>query len=332
MLFASRSPNFAVVIAAATCRYLRFKHCKKLFVGTKSFLQFIVAYLSVRAGEGTITSVPDVMSNQKGNTTTMVSTTDVAQLFVLGDLADARGKLGPAHSKATQPQMSAATAVVTDANSYSSHLGECVICVEDRLHRDNPRLAGGALSLALMHNFVFTGAHLSDNLRELKAQDMRLALHEDCGALKLVAGLVIDELSSTNARGYALLGAMGVDVPAEIRRRIADWAHTFPRDYVDIDEALKIVHEVDPVSGEHNAVFAAVSREDGASFTGGPRLKRETNGLLAFAFDPWVARREAQRIAINRDDAIAAEMLALVFAAQVFLTLGGPDLRIAIHG
>ena len=261
----------------------------------------------------------------------MASTT-VAQLYTLGDLADARGKLGPAHSKATQAQMAVATSVVSDATSYSSQLDGCVACVEDRLHRNSPRLAGGALSLALMHHLIFGGAHLSDSLRELKAQGFRLALHEDCGALKLVAGLVIDELSDTNARGYALLGAMGVDVPATIRRRIADWARAFPRDYVDMDEALKIVHEVDPVPGEHNAVFAAVSREDGVSFVGGPRIKRETNGLLAFAFDPWVARREAQRIGVSRDDQTAAEMLALLFTAQVFLTLGGPDLRVALHG
>lgn len=262
----------------------------------------------------------------------MASTTGVAQLLVLGELADARGKLGPAHSKATQPQMATATAVVTDATSYSSQLDSCVACVEDRLHRNSPRLAGGALSLALMYNLIFGGAHLSGNLRELKAQGFRLALHEDCGALKLVSGLVIEELSDVNARGYTLLGAMGVDVPMKIRSRIAAWAATFPRDYVDMDEALKIVHEVDPVPGQHNAVFAAISRENGVSFTGGPRLKRETNGLLAFAFDSWVARREAQRIGVSRDDQVAAEMLALVFTAQVFLTLGGPDLRVALHG
>jgi hypothetical protein len=266
-----------------------------------------------------------------------MTSTAVAQLLVLGKLADARGKLGPAHSKATQAQMATATSIVTDASSYSSRLGEGVICVEDRLHRDNPRLAGGALSLALMHHFVFGGAHLSDNLRELKAQGFRLALHEDCGALKLVANLVISELSSTSARGYTLLGAMGVDVPAKTRQRIAEWAAAFPSDYVDIDmtsraSVLKAVHEFDPVPGEHNAVFAAISRKDGVSFTGGPRLKRETNGLLAFAFDPWVARRSAQRIGVNRDDQLAAEMLALVFTAQVFLTLGGPDLRVALHG
>lgn len=261
-----------------------------------------------------------------------MASTGVAQLLVLGELADARGKLGPAHSRATQAQMAVATGVVSDTTSYSSQLGGCVICVEDRLHLNFPRLAGGALSLALMHNLIFGGRHLSRNLRELKAQGFSLALHEDCGALKLVADLVIGELSKTDARGYTLLSAMGVEVPASIRQRIAKYATTFPRDWVDLPEALKLVDRMDPVPGQHNAVFAAISREDGVSFTGGPRLKRETNGLLAFAFDPWVARREARRIAVSRDDAITAEMLALVFTAQVFLTLGGPDLRVALHG
>src|SRR5690242_3138994 len=99
------------------------------------------------------------MSSQKGNTTIMASST-VAQLYTLGDLADARGKLGPAHSKATQAQMAVATNIVSDGSSYSSQLDGCVACVEDRLHRNSARLAGGALSLALMRNLVFGGAHL----------------------------------------------------------------------------------------------------------------------------------------------------------------------------
>lgn len=261
-----------------------------------------------------------------------MASTAVAQIYTLGKLADARGKLGPAHSKASQPQMATAISIGTDASSYSSQLGGCVICVEDRLHRNDPRLAGGALSLALMRNLIFGGTRLSGDLRELKAQGFRLALHEDCGALKLVSGLVIDELSKPDARGYRLLSAMGVDVPIAVRRRIAAWAGAFPRNYVDLEEALKVVDEIDKVPGEHNAVLAAVSRKDGVSFVGGPRLKRKTNGLLAFGFDPWVARRSAQRIGVSLDDQVAAEMLALVFTAQVFLTLGGPDLRVALHG
>lgn len=260
-----------------------------------------------------------------------MASTAVAQLFVLGELADARGKLGPAHSHATQVQMTTAQKIVTDPRSYGE-VGGCVVCVEDRLHRLDPRLAGGALSLALMHNFVFGGGHLSTDLRELKVQGFRLALHEDCGALKLVvARIVMSQLSSTEASGYTLLGSLGVNVPLTVRRRIAEWARKFPADYVDLEATMKVVHEIDQVPGEHNAVFAAISLEDGVSFTGGPRLKRDTSGLLAFAFDPWVARRSAQRIAVAREDAVAAEALALLFTAQVLLTLGGPDLRLALH-
>lgn len=259
----------------------------------------------------------------------MASTAET-QLAVLGELANARGKLGPNHSHATSAQMATATAIVTDRTSYG-RVGTTVVCVEDRLHRLDPRLAGGALSLALMRNFLYGGRRLSADMRELRALDFRLALHQDCGALKLVSGVVVSELGSTAAEGYVLLRAMGVNVPLAVRRRIAAWARTFPADYVDLDAARKLAHEVDSIQGEHNAVFAAVNLQEGVSFTAGPRLKRETGGLLAFAFDPWVARRVAARIAVNRDDAAAAETLALVFTAQVFLTLGGKDLRIALH-
>ena len=261
-----------------------------------------------------------------------MASTSVAQLFVLGDLAAAKGNLGAAHSKATTSQMTTATGIMTDPSSYG-RVGSTVICVEDRLHRLDPRLAGGALSLALMHNLAHGGRLLSENLRELKAQGFHLALHGECGALGLVAkGFVASELSDVNAEGYKLLAVMGYDVPMKVRERIAIWARTLPADYVDLEAAQKVVDEIDQITGQHNAVYAAVSKQEGVSFTGGPRLKRETNGLLAFAFDPWIAKPNARRIAVSRDDQIAAEALALVFTAQVFLTLGGPDLRVALHG
>ncbi len=273
--------------------------------------------------------VPDVKSSQKG--TTRMASTSVAQLYTLGDLATAQGTLGAAHSKATKSQMTVAAEIVTNPRSYGT-VGTTVICVEDRLHRPDPRLAGGAVSLGLMHNFLYGGPLLSVNLRELKAQRIRLALHRDCGALKLVAnGFVQRELSNVNAEGYKLLAAMGVDVPMNVRTRIAAWARNMPAEYVDLDTVMKTVNEIDEIEGAHNAVFAAVSMKDGVSFTGGPRLKRETNGLLSFAFDPWVARRVARQIGVARDDQAAAEVLALVFTAQVFLALGGSDLRVALH-
>ena len=260
-----------------------------------------------------------------------MASTAVAQLFALGQLAAARGKLGPAHSRATQQEMAITTSIMTDPHSYG-RVGTTVICVEDRLHRPDPRLAGGALALALMHNFLFEGRHLSANLQELKTQGFRLALHEDCGALNLVASLaVIGELANTDAEGYKLLSAIGVEVPLQVRQRISRWAQKFPADYVDRERSRSVVHEIDKVEGEHNAVAAAVSLEVGASFTAGPRLKQQTNGLLAFAFDPWVAHKSAQRIGVSRPDIAAAEALALVFTAQVFLTLGGPDLQVALH-
>jgi hypothetical protein len=260
-----------------------------------------------------------------------MASTSVAQLFVLGDLAAAHGKLGAAHSKATSSQMTVATDIVTNPSSYG-RVGTTVVCVEDRLHRPDPRLAGGGLSLGLMYNFLYGGALLSANFRELKALSIRLALHRDCGALNLVAnGFIQRELSNVNAEGYTLLAAMGVDVPANVRRRIVVWAKNLPAGYVDMDTVMQTVDEIDDIQGEHNAIFAAISEEDGVSFIGGPRLETATNGLLSFAFDPWAAHRAAQRIGVARDDQAAAEALALVFTAQVFLTLGGPDLKVALH-
>lgn len=266
----------------------------------------------------------------------MVRTT-AARLYVLGNLAKARGKLGPAHSHATPAQITTTEQIATDVRSYGS-VGSCVVCVEDRLHRPDPRLAGGALSLALMHNFLFGGRYLSVNFRELKALGFRLALHDDCGAFNLAEGkakgneaFVQRELGHVDAEGYKLLAALGVEVPMTVRRRIAQWARQLPGDYVDRKRAVEVVHEIDKITGEHNAVLAAISLKEGVSFTGGPRLKRETRGLLAFAFDPWVARKSAQKMGISREDVVAAEALALVFSAQVFLTLGGRDLRVAVH-
>jgi hypothetical protein len=227
--------------------------------------------------------------------------------------------------------MAIATSIVTDPGNYSP-VGTTVICVEDRLHRPDPRLAGGAVSLALMHNLLYGGALMSGNLRELKALLFRLALHRKCGALGLVQdGFIQRELSDVNAEGYKLLAATGINVPMAVRRRIAKWATALPANFVDMDAVMSAVDEIDDIEGEHNAVFAAVSLEGGASFIGGPRLKKETNGLLSFGFDPWVAKTSARRIGVAREDQAAAEALALVFTAQVFLALGGPDLKVALH-
>jgi len=260
-----------------------------------------------------------------------MTSTRIAQVHTLGNLAPAKGKLGPAHSRATSAQMQTGTRIVTSPANYTRQLGMSVVCVEDRLHRLDPRLAGGGVALGLMNNLIYGGSRLSRDFGELKAQGIRVVIHDDCGAFKLAPTVIKSKLSDVNADGYQLLASMGVDVPMGIRKRIATWAVGLPKDYVDTETARAVADEIDQVQGEHNAVFAAVSLEDGVSFAGGPLLKRETKGLLSFVFDPWVARRMAQRITVSRDDATAAEILALVFTAQVFLTLGGPDLKVAVH-
>lgn len=278
------------------------------------------------------TSVPDVTLGDLERHKISMATTASTTFYQLGDLAEAQGALGPLHSHATEQQMRTGVEVVTDPGSYTSELGDEVCCVEDRLHLALPRLAGGGLSLALMRNFLFGGARLSRDIELLRALGFRVILHDDCGALKLVVPVVKEKLSRVDAESYRALEALGIKVPMNIRQRIATWALSLPVDYVDADKARTLVDRVDSVEGSHNAVFAVVGTLDGESFIGGPRLSRETDGLLAFVFSPWVARRSATRMTESEADAAAAEVLALVFTAQVLLTLGGRDLRVAVRG
>jgi len=232
--------------------------------------------------------------------------------------------------------MDTAIAIAVDPSSYSQKLEGCVICVEDRLYpngqrKQAPRLAGGALALGLMRNLIFGGALLSQDLQELRSLGLYVALHDDCGALRLAPELIPAELSHINAGGYRLLEALGLRIPMLVRQRIAEWARRVPKDYVDTAAAMQVVNEVEPTVGTHNAVLAAVSLVSGESFVAGPRLFTDTGGLTGFAFDPWVAERDGHRIAVSQDDAAAAAALAQVFTAQVLLTLGGQDLQVVLH-
>jgi hypothetical protein len=208
--------------------------------------------------------------------------------------------------------------------------------MEDRLGPDGsrmhaPRLAGGALSLALMHNFLYGGATLSGNLRELRRLGHYLVFHEDCGALALGAMLVRGRLVNPAASGYGVLGGLGIGAPPVLRRRIVEWARNLSVDYFDVPRAIRVVSEVEQIAGQHNAVEAVVSHRDGYSFVAGPQLATRTNGLLAFAFDPWVARRKAREIGVSAIDQAAAALLSQVFTAEALLQLGGSDLRVTVH-
>lgn len=287
-----------------------------------------------------------------------MASTRTAQVITLGDIAYARGRLGPAHSHATSDQIRLVTELVTASSSYRARLESCVICVEDRLdvngyRKHAARLAGGALSLALMYNFYLfligakvEGRRLSDDLRALHELGLYLVLHDDCGALKLVANVIkgfvpqdgkgeFKGLADMHAEGYKLLAAIGRNVTPKVREDIAAWAKRFPKNYVDVSprQALEmgIIDEVEHIVDEHNAVIAAVSLADGESFTAGPELDERAGGLKAFAFDVWAALRAAHRITVSREHAGATDALALVFTAQVFLVLGGPDLLVSVH-
>jgi hypothetical protein len=254
----------------------------------------------------------------------------------LGSIVTPRGVLGEAHSRATSDQMGVVAEVIGAPSSFSTELQNCVICVEDRFGPDGtrmhaPRLAGGALALGLMWHFLYGGDHLSDCLGELKKLGFYLVLHEDCGALKLAPTLVPERLSDPEADGYKVLQKLGLVTDTDARTLISAWAKHLPEGFFDIDECRKVVDEVEDIVGEHNAVAAVVSLKTGESFVGGPTLSERTNGLLAFAFDPWAARVNGQRMGVALAKTQAAIRLGQVFTAEVLLQLAGPDLSIVVH-
>lgn len=216
------------------------------------------------------------------------------------------------------------------SSSYTPYTNGHVICVDDRLS-GAAGLAGGALSLAFMHNYLFGGRSLSYALGCLRSLGTHLSFHEQCGALELaINGLVQQHLTNVNADGYKVLKALGYNVPAAIRRSIAAWARALPANFVDLNESMSAVREILGVSGPHLAGFVGVSLVKGHGFTAHHELKRET-GMLAFRFDPTVAFREAGCIIAGRAKANEAAYLALVFTAEVLLELTGPELVVGVY-
>jgi hypothetical protein len=267
----------------------------------------------------------------------MTTSSEGPVFLALGQLAQARGQLGPTNFGASQQQMDAVrTEVSADAN-YSDRLLNEVICIDDRLDANGerlvaPRLAGGGLSLALMYQMMQGGLVLSTDLAELLRLGVCTATHSGgCAALKLAPLLVPKRLSDPDADGYGLLESLGIAAPRDRRCAIARWASTLPQGYFDV-KAVENFGQSEQLVGEHKAVGAAVCMRSGHSFVGGPSISRATGGLLAFAFDPWVAETQAAKIgalchAGSEVQAVSA-LLAQVFTAEVMLELGGSDLLV----
>jgi len=223
------------------------------------------------------------------------------------------------------------TELIGRSSSYAPYAHNGVICVDDRLN-GAAGLAGGALSLAFMQNYLFGGRLFSHALHYLQALGIYLSIHDNCGALVLAGdGLVQRVLTDVRAHGYRFLEALGLTVPMSIRRNIAAWAHNLPADFVDLGESKKVVKEVRSVSGPHLAGFVGVSLVDGYGFTAHDELKCET-GMLAFRFDPTAAFREVRRVVTEGARAREAAYLALVFTTEVLLELTGPDLVVGVYG
>lgn len=252
------------------------------------------------------------------------------QVFRLGDLAPARGNLDPTSLKACENKVAQGSKLMGLSSSYTPYASRRVICVDDRLS-GAAGLAGGALSLAFMHNYLFGGRVLSYALRCLRSLGTHLSFHEQCGALELaMSGLVQKHLTNVNADGYKILRALGYNAPMAVRRSIAAWAGALPANFVDRNESMSVAREILGVSGPHLAGFVGVSLVRGHGFTALSELKRET-GMLAFRFDPTVAFREASRITAEHAKASEAAYLALVFTAEVLLELTGPELIVGVY-
>lgn len=251
--------------------------------------------------------------------------TATPRVFRLGDLAPARGSLDPVNLKAHEDEVARGIRLMSLPSSYAPYINEHVICIDDRLS-GAAGLAGGALSLGFMHNYLFGGRFLSHALHHLHS-----LFHKECGALDLVMnGFVQRRLTNVHAGGYKFLEAIGFKVPMMIRRNIAAWARTLPINFVDLDESMGVAKAILGVSGPHIGGLIGVSLNSGHGFTAHDELKRET-GMLAFRFDPTVAFREVKRIAAGHAKADEAALLALVFTAEVILELMGPEAIVGIH-
>jgi hypothetical protein len=259
-----------------------------------------------------------------------MSRMSASRVFRLGDLAPARGTLDPLNLEAHEDKITRGAELIGHPASYTPYGHDGVICVDDRLS-GAAGLAGGALSLAFMHNYLFGGTLLSHSLHQLQAIGTRLSFHDNCGALELAtSGLIQRHLTDVRADGYKIVEGLGYGVPMRIRRNIAAWSRDLPVDFVDHDESMAAAEEVLGVSGTHLAGFVGVSLVSGYGFTAHDELKRETD-MLAFRFDPTVAFREARLVTDEHARASEAAYLALVFTAEVLLELTGPELIVGVY-
>ena len=250
----------------------------------------------------------------------------------LGELAEARGTFQPSAYTVESPDTAipAGKLVLTQPRNFirvdeDTTLG--VSCMDDRL-RSPFRLAGGALSLALMLHFLTREGRFSANLRSLKSLGFYLKLHEDCGALALWLQLV-RQLTDVNAEGYKVLAATGIEVTMPERKEIAAWAATLTADYLDLDAAITVIDEFEPSGGTHMAGYGLIIDRDQTVFDGRAELER-LSGLKTFGITTWVARSAAARMTNNAQHARLAAILAQLFSAQALLALGGPGLITAL--
>lgn len=248
----------------------------------------------------------------------------------LGALSTTSGTFQPSLYGASSAQAQAGTQIIGGSDAYMStqaSMKDGVCCMDDRLD-GWLRLAGGALLPALMKNFVHDGELLSGDLRWLKEHGFYLLLHEDCGALaKLLT--ILARLQNPEAAGYRLLEADGVYADAGDRRAVAAWAATVTPDYADVDAAKEMVHEVQPVVGQHVAGYVSLIDRPGVTLDAAKKIE-DASSLKTLVVTLWVADEIAAYLTDDETLRRRAALLARVFSAETVLVLGGPEMVAAL--
>lgn len=254
--------------------------------------------------------------------------------FELGSCA--RGTLGPSCFGASAEQMQAIRNLLQWPTSYTGKgLRDEAICIDDRVNASNsriwgPRLAGGGLTLIMMHDTWDGGTHeLGVDQSQLRDEHFRLATHQGgCGALKAAPKIITQRLVNPDTCGYGLLRRMGIETPDRYRVRVAAWAKQLTeRSFESI--AIDGFDDSEQLVGEHRAVGVAVCLREGHTFIAEAQLAQVGN-LLVFAFDPWMADRTARQMPTDRDSQAVAALMGKVFTAEVLLELGGSDLFVNV--
>lgn len=236
-------------------------------------------------------------------------------------------------SSLTREQWEATAETVQELRYYEMKFWP-IDCIDDRLSGGGG-LAGGGLSLALMHHYIHGGERLSDNLRGLSRLGVPLSLHTGCGALEL-ARRVVSELSSPSCQVYELLDRLGLPSGSRSHRdAIAIWASGMPQNYIDAEPSLQLVRHglgdfgsvTEPI-GDHKTSCVLVNHRWGEVFLGSHEMAIRTDGYRPLLVNAWAPRRTSGLLSYDREVCQVAEVIAFAFTFAVICKLGDATLDI----